>query len=137
MYGFNQVGNGSTSIPKLLTSGHRLTEVNIRLLHQSDLESLEDLDTNFQAESLLCWAKMAVRVNAYINWSCYAYNSQGTAHSLPEVLRNRLQELEIVLHNQDNREHDIFDSDDYYQFQVENTQPIPRDSPMMIKKLQF
>ncbi len=66
VYGFNQVGNGSTSIPKLLTSGHRLTEVNIRLLHQSDLESLEDLDTTFQAESLLCWAKMAVRVNAYM-----------------------------------------------------------------------
>ncbi len=70
VYGFNQVGNGSTSIPKLLTSGHRLTEVNIRLLHQSDLESLEDLDTTFQAESLLCWAKMSVRVNAYmLNYS--------------------------------------------------------------------
>lgn len=63
-YGFNQVGNGSTSIPSLLTSGHRLTELNIRLLQQSDLENLEDLDTGFQAESLLCWAKMAVRINA-------------------------------------------------------------------------
>ncbi|MEY2983587.1 MAG: hypothetical protein RLZZ568_204 [Cyanobacteriota bacterium] len=62
-YGFNQVGNGATSIPKLLTSGHRLTELNIRLLQQSDLESLDDWDTGFQAESLLCWAKMAVRVN--------------------------------------------------------------------------
>jgi Domain of unknown function (DUF3854) len=63
-YGFNQIGNGSTSIPELLTSGHRLTEVNIRLLQRSDLESLDDLDTGFQAESLLCWARMAVRVNA-------------------------------------------------------------------------
>lgn len=63
-YGFNQVGNGSTSIPALLTSGHRLTELNIRLLQQSDFASLEDLDTGFQAESLLCWAKMAVRTNA-------------------------------------------------------------------------
>lgn len=62
-YGFNQVGNGATSIPKLLTSGHRLTELNIRLLQQSDLDNLDDLDTGFQAESLLCWAKMAVRVN--------------------------------------------------------------------------
>jgi hypothetical protein len=33
-------------------------------LQQSDLASLEDLDTGFQAESMLCWAKMAVRVNA-------------------------------------------------------------------------
>jgi hypothetical protein len=63
-YGFNQVGNGSTSIPSLLTSGHRLTELNIRLLQQCDLENLDDLDTGFQAESLLCWAKMAVRINA-------------------------------------------------------------------------
>ncbi len=63
-YGFNKVGNGSTSIPNLLTSGHRLTNLNIRLLQQSDLTSLDDLDTGFQAESLLCWGKMAVRINA-------------------------------------------------------------------------
>jgi len=25
--------------------------------------------------------------------------------------------MQIVLHNQDNREHDLLDSDDYYQFQ--------------------
>lgn len=63
-YGFNKVGNGSTSIPNLLTSGHRLTNLNIRFLQQADLESLDDLDTGFQAESLLCWGKIAVRVNA-------------------------------------------------------------------------
>ncbi|MFM1842690.1 MAG: hypothetical protein RLZZ490_1427, partial [Cyanobacteriota bacterium] len=62
-YGFNQVGNGAMSIPKLLNAGHRLTELNIRLLQQSDLDNLDDWDTGFQAESLLCWAKMAVRVN--------------------------------------------------------------------------
>ncbi len=63
-YGFNKVGNGSTSIPNLLTSGHRLTNLNIRFLQQADLESLDDLDIGFQAESLLCWGKIAVRVNA-------------------------------------------------------------------------
>lgn len=63
-YGFNKIGNGSTSIPNLLTSNHRVTQLNVRLLQQSDLEALEDIDTEFQAESLLCWAKMAVRVNA-------------------------------------------------------------------------
>jgi hypothetical protein len=63
-YGFNQVGNGSTSIPNLLTSGQRLTQLNIRLLQQSDFANLDDLDVGFQAESLLCWAKMAVRVNS-------------------------------------------------------------------------
>ncbi|MEG3439980.1 cobaltochelatase subunit CobN [Pannus brasiliensis CCIBt3594] len=54
---------------------------------------------------------------AYINWSCYAYDGRGVGHSLPEVFTNRLEQLQIVLHNQDNREHDLLDSDDYYQFQ--------------------
>ena len=63
-YSFNKIGNGSTSIPALITSGHRLTQLNIRLLQQSDLICWDDIDTGFQAESLLCWAKMAVRYNA-------------------------------------------------------------------------
>lgn len=63
-YGFNNVGNGSTSIPALLTSSQQLTQTNIRLLQQSDFAALDDLDTGFQAESLLCWAKFAVRINA-------------------------------------------------------------------------
>ncbi len=63
-YGFNRVGNGSTSIPSLVNSGQKLTQLNIRLLQQSDFSTLDDLDTSFQAESLLCWAKMAVRFNA-------------------------------------------------------------------------
>jgi cobaltochelatase CobN len=35
----------------------------------------------------------------------------------PEAFEQRLLQMQIVLHNQDNREHDILDSDDYYQFQ--------------------
>jgi cobaltochelatase CobN len=35
----------------------------------------------------------------------------------PEAFEQRLKQMQIVLHNQDNREHDLLDSDDYYQFQ--------------------
>lgn len=63
-YSFNKIGNGATSIPALLSSNQRFTQLNIRLLQQSDFAYLDDLDTGFQAESLLCWAKMAVRFNA-------------------------------------------------------------------------
>ncbi|MEB3273486.1 MAG: cobaltochelatase subunit CobN [Prochlorothrix sp.] len=71
------------------------------------------------------WQSDADLAQAYINWSSYAYSSnpdQGRGnecqgHSAPEVFRDRLQNLQIVLHNQDNREHDLLDSDDYYQFQ--------------------
>ncbi|WP_293150239.1 cobaltochelatase subunit CobN [Microcoleus sp. bin48.metabat.b7b8b9.023] len=37
--------------------------------------------------------------------------------SAPEAFTKRLGQMQIVLQNQDNREHDILDSDDYYQFQ--------------------
>ena len=68
-YGFNKVGNGSTSIPALIGSTQQLTQVNIRLLQQSDFSGFDDFDAGFQAESLQCWAKFAVRVNA--SMSCY------------------------------------------------------------------
>ncbi|WP_341526366.1 cobaltochelatase subunit CobN [Nostoc sp. UHCC 0302] len=35
----------------------------------------------------------------------------------PEAFKQRLGQMQIVLQNQDNREHDLLDSDDYYQFQ--------------------
>jgi cobaltochelatase CobN len=54
---------------------------------------------------------------AYINWSCYAYDQKGMGHNVPDAFQERLKQLDIVLHNQDNREHDLLDSDDYYQFQ--------------------
>ncbi len=69
---------------------------------------------------------------AYINWSSYAYTSTplisssspyqggvrgGEGVAAPEAFEQRLQQMQVVLHNQDNREHDLLDSDDYYQFQ--------------------
>jgi archaellum biogenesis ATPase FlaH len=66
-HGFNQIGNGSISLQQILSSGNRLTQLNIRLLQQSDFETLDDIEIGFQAESLLCWAKMAVRFNAGMN----------------------------------------------------------------------
>lgn len=62
--GFNRVGNSSTSIPSLLSSGQSLTQLNIRLLQQSDFDALDDIEMGFQSESMLAWAKMAVRHNA-------------------------------------------------------------------------
>lgn len=67
------------------------------------------------------WTDDQDLARAYINWSSYAYTSNSSISqrgiSAPEVFENRLQQMQIVLHNQDNREHDLLDSDDYYQFQ--------------------
>ncbi|MEB3219321.1 MAG: cobaltochelatase subunit CobN [Nostocales cyanobacterium 94392] len=54
---------------------------------------------------------------AYMNWSCYAYTGKGFCKAAPEAFEQRLVKMQVVLHNQDNREHDLLDSDDYYQFQ--------------------
>ncbi|NET56393.1 MAG: cobaltochelatase subunit CobN [Symploca sp. SIO2E6] len=45
--------------------------------------------------------------------------TKGGLNGVPaaEAFEQRLQQMQIVLHNQDNREHDLLDSDDYYQFQ--------------------
>jgi len=62
------------------------------------------------------WQDDGDLARAYINWSCFAYTGDG-GYSAAEAFTTRLQDLQIVLHNQDNREHDLLDSDDYYQFQ--------------------
>ncbi|MDJ0714960.1 MAG: cobaltochelatase subunit CobN [Prochloraceae cyanobacterium] len=63
------------------------------------------------------WSNDEDLARAYINWSSYAYTPKGVGKAAPEAFEKRLKHLQIVLHNQDNREHDLLDSDDYYQFQ--------------------
>jgi len=63
------------------------------------------------------WTDDRDLAQAYINWSSYAYGQQAQGRSAPEAFQSRLQHMQVVLHNQDNREHDLLDSDDYYQFQ--------------------
>jgi cobaltochelatase CobN len=63
------------------------------------------------------WESDADLAQAYLNWSSYAYTGSGQGQAAPEAFAQRLGQLQIVLQNQDNREHDLLDSDDYYQFQ--------------------
>jgi len=63
------------------------------------------------------WQSDEDLARAYLNWSSYAYDGTGRGSAAPESFKKRLKQLQIVLHNQDNREHDLLDSDDYYQFQ--------------------
>ena len=63
------------------------------------------------------WQNDEDLARAYLNWSSYAYDGSGKGYAVPESFQRRLKQLQIVLHNQDNREHDLLDSDDYYQFQ--------------------
>jgi cobaltochelatase CobN len=53
---------------------------------------------------------------AFLTWGGYAYGKGIDGVDAQPVFRERLQSIQVALHNQDNREHDIFDSDDYFQF---------------------
>src|SRR6202012_4846783 len=53
---------------------------------------------------------------AFLEWGGYAYGEAAAGVDARPVFAERLQSIQVALHNQDNREHDIFDSDDYFQF---------------------
>jgi cobaltochelatase CobN len=51
----------------------------------------------------------------YLAWGGYSYGRGGSGVAAPEAMRRRFAGIEVAAKNQDNREHDIFDSDDYLQ----------------------
>ncbi len=62
------------------------------------------------------WTNTADFAEAYVNWGGYAYTADGQATDARAAFRHQLAGVQVAIHNQDNREHDIFDSDDYFQF---------------------
>ncbi len=62
------------------------------------------------------WESKNELAQAYMSWSKWTYNGSLDINEDLESLKSALKNVEVVLHNQDNREHDILDSDDYYQF---------------------
>jgi cobaltochelatase CobN len=66
------------------------------------------------------WEERGDLGEAFLNWSGWRYEGSGSAGCEAVAdragLENRLRQVQVVLHNQDNREHDLLDSDDYYQF---------------------
>ena len=51
----------------------------------------------------------------YLSWGGYAYGRAGFGVAAGDAMRRRFAAIEVAVKNQDNREHDIFDSDDYLQ----------------------
>ncbi len=74
-----------------------------------------------------CWETREDLAEAYVNWGGYAYghtsantdnnHSHQDGVEAKQAFEYQLGQLEAVVQNQDNREHDLLDSDDYYQFQ--------------------
>ena len=53
---------------------------------------------------------------AFVAWGGFAYGRGVEGVDATPMFQDRLKQVQVALHNQDNREHDIFDSDDYFQF---------------------
>ncbi|MES2530150.1 MAG: cobaltochelatase subunit CobN, partial [Pseudomonadota bacterium] len=55
--------------------------------------------------------------SAYVGGSAHAYGQGSDGVPAADALAQRLRGMDAVLQNQDSREHDLLDSNDYYQFQ--------------------
>jgi cobaltochelatase CobN len=53
--------------------------------------------------------------DVYIAWSGYSYTRSDYGVPAHDAMRRRFAVIDVAVKNQDNREHDIFDSDDYLQ----------------------
>ncbi len=63
------------------------------------------------------WAERKDLAASFLEWSAYAYGGGATGEGARTQLETRLKTTDAVVQNQDNREHDLLDSDDYYQFE--------------------
>jgi cobaltochelatase CobN len=63
------------------------------------------------------WQSRDDLAEVYLNWGGYAYGGSDEGTAARAQFAQRLSQVQAVLQNQDNREHDLLDSNDYYQFQ--------------------
>jgi cobaltochelatase CobN len=62
------------------------------------------------------WRDQADIAAVYTAWGSYAYTRSSYGVAAEEEFRSNFSRIAVAVKNQDNREHDIFDSDDYLQY---------------------
>ncbi len=62
------------------------------------------------------WESVHDLAEVYTSWGGYAYSRQDFGVAARGEFRARFGQIVIAAKNQDNREHDVFDSDDYMQY---------------------
>lgn len=112
-FSINRIGNGSASVKSLLASQHKLAKYNMNLLMQADF--LEEIDADFQPQSLHTWAKKAALVNlgmanysqsvlaALIEEGHTVNQIESIDESASDLVRyeiNDVQEVEYQAHNE-------------------------------------
>jgi cobaltochelatase CobN len=69
----------------------------------------------FQSIETRAWRDQGDLADLYLAWSGWSYGRGGYGTADPDAVRRRFAAIEVAVKNQDNREHDIFDGDDYFQ----------------------
>jgi cobaltochelatase CobN len=62
------------------------------------------------------WDDRGDLAGIYLDWGGYAYGGGAQGEAARDDFAERLATIDLVAQSQDNREHDVLDSDDYYQF---------------------
>jgi cobaltochelatase CobN len=62
------------------------------------------------------WSDEADIAAVYSAWGSYAYTRERYGVAAEEEFKQNFAQIAVAIKNQDNREHDIFDSDDYLQY---------------------
>jgi cobaltochelatase CobN len=62
------------------------------------------------------WRGDAELAEVYEAWGGYAYGRSLEGESAPDAMRECFARIDVAVKNIDNREHDILDSEDYYQY---------------------
>jgi cobaltochelatase CobN len=101
------MASGQTAAEAALTAGHRIFGSKPGA-YGAGLQALMDSGQ---------WSTKADLGNAFLDWGQYAYGAHSAGEPMRDRFALRLSQIDVVLHNQDNREHDLLDSDDYYQFE--------------------
>jgi len=63
------------------------------------------------------WRDRGDLAEAFLVWGGFTHGGGTDGGAARGALEARLAQVDAVVHNQDNREHDLLDSDDYYQFE--------------------
>jgi cobaltochelatase CobN len=63
------------------------------------------------------WSSKSDLAHRALDWGQYAYGAKTSGTPERDRFAARLGDIDAVIHNQDNREHDLLDSDNYYQFE--------------------
>ena len=63
------------------------------------------------------WHDRSDLANIYLDWGSHTYGGGVEGEAERALFARRLAQADALVQNQDNREHDLLDSDDYYQFE--------------------